>query len=636
MADDATVTTVEVPDDLSPLSNAELDDLAAQINDQVASLAEDLSEENVSAIESLGEAADKVSAEMASREKSNAELQSRVDAVKAKLPGGTAQVDTETQIDEPAADVPMAVETPAETAVVTPAEEAPVTPEPLAVETDVPETPAPEASEELATTEDPTPEVAVPDELTPNAAVSVVVPEVVSTPAGGFMEVEPARGALSGPALLRALTAERSTTMAPVFLQEEPLVAQFVATSEAASISGVKENEVLDLEKLADFITRKRHGMGNVASTSDGEKMVLASAQLAFDPSTMLTGDAQKNFGIIYEGLVPEVEALVASGGNCALAQPRYEIFRLAEPQSPVEDNLPTLPAPRGSIRWVIPPDFRDARGGVGLTTCEEDANQGDTSGEGLKPCVHVECPDADEACVTAVSSCVEFGNLSYRTFPEQVQAFLLDLAVNFASVKEVLYLDAIDDASTAVTISQVYGATRSVWRNITKAAVAYRKRNSMNLNAVLDWYIPDWMVYLLKTDMVADQALGMNFLNATDAQVISAVRQFANLNLVLYYDSATGEGQAFSTAQSAGTLNDWPDNAVTYLHAPGTFARMDAGTLDVGLIRDSALNRTNDLQIFSEQWVQVIMLGIEAIKLTFTGLCPTGQAPALATALTC
>ena len=76
------------------------------------------------------------------------------------------------------------------------------------------------------------------------------------------------------------------------------------------------------------------------------------------------------------------------------------------------------------------------------------------------------------------------------------------------------------------------------------------------------------------------------------------------------------------------GALKDWPEDAVTYLYAPGTFVRLDGGTLDVGLIRDSLLNRTNDLEIFAEEWTQVCKLGIESIKITHQGLCPNGAAP--------
>ena len=101
------------------------------------------------------------------------------------------------------------------------------------------------------------------------------------------------------------------------------------------------------------------------------------------------------------------------------------------------------------------------------------------------------------------------------------------------------------------------------------------------------------------------------------------------------YYDSATGAGQSFAGNQSAGALNAFPTSIVGYLFAPGTFVRLDAGTLDVGIVRDSILNGTNDLQIFSEQWVQVCQVGLESLRLEIT-LCPDGTGPEPVTPLVC
>ncbi len=47
-------------------------------------------------------------------------------------------------------------------------------------------------------------------------------------------------------------------------------------------------------------------------------------------------------------------------------------------------------------------------------------------------------------------------------------------------------------------------------------------------------------------------------------------------------------------------------------------------GTLDLGLVRDSTLNATNDYQVFSESWECVVPKVIESLKITST-LCTTG-----------
>ena len=41
-----------------------------------------------------------------------------------------------------------------------------------------------------------------------------------------------------------------------------------------------------------------------------------------------------------------------------------------------------------------------------------------------------------------------------------------------------------------------------------------------------------------------------------------------------------------------------------------GEFLHLDAGTLDLGIVRDSTLNSTNDFQIFGENFENVARIG--------------------------
>jgi len=205
---------------------------------------------------------------------------------------------------------------------------------------------------------------------------------------------------------------------------------------------------------------------------------------------------------------------------------------------------------------------------------------------------------------------------------------------VAFTQTKEVFYLDAIDGASTAVTATPAYGATRGVTQTILAAAANYRRRQHQPINATLTLMLPSWMVEFIKVDMVNDHSMGLGFLNAGEAEV-NAWLASANLDVAWYYDSATGAGQAFADLQGAGAINPFPTSVVGYLFAPGTFVRLDGGTLDVGIVRDSTLNGTNDLQIFSEQWIQVCQVGLESLRLEIT-LCPDGTGPEPVTPLVC
>ncbi len=384
------------------------------------------------------------------------------------------------------------------------------------------------------------------------------------------------------------------------------------------------------------FYGKYQEGKGRYPKGLHDDRVSLTQSTVDFSDERKLSDDARENFGI-FRSLRSDVETIVASGGSCAPAAPRYDIFRLAEPQSPVEDNLPVLGAPRGSIRFVVPPDFRDMRSGIGVTTDAEDAaGYGSGSGQASpKPCVHVDCADIDECVVDTVSQCIEFGNLTFETFPEFVAARVADLAVNFASVKEIFYLDKIDAASILQTFAATYGVARAVHRHVATSSHNYRKRNNMDVDATLDWYAPDWLAVACKVDIVNDNSWGTQNFGVTMNDITGYFASLS-LNVVWYYDSATGEGQAFTTAAEDGTGNPFPQSATWYLHAPGTFVHLDAGTLDLGIVRDSVLNATNDLQIFAEQWIQVCQLGIEGIKGRSTNLCPSGAAPTGVTVLNC
>ena len=90
------------------------------------------------------------------------------------------------------------------------------------------------------------------------------------------------------------------------------------------------------------------------------------------------------------------------------------------------------------------------------------------------------------------------------------------------------------------------------------------------------------------------------------------------------------GGSTGFQSPQADGTdLNSLPTEISGYLFAPGTFIRLDHGTLDLGLVRDSVLNRSNDLHLFAEQWTKVCKVGYESVKLPLA-VCPNGAGVAI------
>jgi len=81
----------------------------------------------------------------------------------------------------------------------------------------------------------------------------------------------------------------------------------------------------------------------------------------------------------------------------------------------------------------------------------------------------------------------------------------------------------------------------------------------------------------------------------------------------------------------------DFPNEVEYAVFAEGAFLHIDSGSLELGLVRDSTLNSTNDFQIFGERFRNLAMLGPAQGALWVTqGICPSGELPALGTALSC
>jgi hypothetical protein len=437
-----------------------------------------------------------------------------------------------------------------------------------------------------------------------------------------------------------ALTAARPAAAAPVANHTGPTDRRPLARfHDTGAVYANERGAELDSRGLARLIGEQARRFAR--STGAAGPVILAHAEVDWDAEEQITaGDVERTFSIM-ERAGNRAQALVASGANCALLTPNYDIPTWAVAMSPVEDALPTVGAPRGGIRYVTPPTWSEAYGGVRVTTGAQDAAGYTThtpSGPTLpKPCVRLSCPPPLECTVDAVSACIELGNLQSMTFPELVQVFTDHLAVAQAQVKEIYYLDGIDAGSTEVSFTGTYGATRSLVHSFALAAHGMRKRLHMPLNAPIDILVADTLVPLIRVDMVNDLNLGLNFLEADPETVARTLFSALNLNVSWYYDysASVGAHGAMQIAQAGGPLNNFPATYRSWMFPPGTWIRLDGGTLDVGMIRDAGLVETNDYRIFAEEWTQVCKRGAESLALD-VHICPNGTAPTSVSAFTC
>lgn len=313
----------------------------------------------------------------------------------------------------------------------------------------------------------------------------------------------------------------------------------------------------------------------------------------------------------------PDAEALVASGGLCAPVTPYYNLAYISVPVRPVMGSLPSFNADRGGLRYARPAALSAVTTGVGIITEINDAAGGTFA---TKTCQVIPCPPFQETDVDTIYHCLQFGNLGARAFPELVAQWNnLTLAAH-ARLAESNLLTAIDAFSTQVTAGNLgLGATATIFSVILTAANGLRSRNRMDPEAVLRLMAPEWMIDLLISDVIRSQ---FERFDTDEAKVTALLRSF-DIEPTFYIDGANGRAQVYGT-QGNGALLPFPAHAMLYLFPEGSFIYLDSGMLELGIVRDSVLNKTNDFQLFGETFEQVAFVGVESLAIQVTA-CDSG-----------
>lgn len=338
------------------------------------------------------------------------------------------------------------------------------------------------------------------------------------------------------------------------------------------------------------------------------------------DDRTLMEGDDSGNWNKIQAVVGPE--ALTAAGGICAPPEPYYELQLLSTDETPVVDSLPRFGAERGGLRWMTPPTLASITTAVGVKTAANDALGGTNA---TKTSQVLPCPAQQTVTIDAIYHQVTIGNFAQRTWPELVDNFMALTSAAHARVRETKMLDAIKNGSTAVTGAQYNGAINTLIPELNVLTDALRSRHRMATGARFRAWFPRWLLGLLITDLQRGQFDRFS----RDRAGVEAIIRDAGVEPTWYFDSETGGGQVFGT-QGAGAAQIYPSTMKWYLAPEGSWLRLDGGELDIGIVRDSVLNATNDFSSFGEVFETIAFIGIESLAIT-TSICANGvvSAPA-------
>lgn len=383
------------------------------------------------------------------------------------------------------------------------------------------------------------------------------------------------------------------------------------------SLNDVAEAMVTKLDQFAAGVPQGVYDNVPVAKIRAG----YSNDRILDDREALTWSKIQAVAGEKAEGLNMDGQpALIASGGLCAPVTPYYDLMLVSETMRPVRDALPGFQAVRGGIRFMTPPVLSAITTAIGRITASQDGAGGTNA---TKSCQTIACPSQVEVDVAILYHCLRFGNLGSRAWPEQIeQAVGLTMAA-WARLAETALLDAMAAASTAVTGAAIAGANSTLLPQIIEAAAAQRNRHRMDPRRVLRVVMPAWAIDLLVADVIRSQ------FGRFEASIDGVIAYLRSLNIAVsfYVDSPTGAGQVFG-AQGAGALLAFPTTVVWFIFPEGSFLYLDGGTLDLGVVRDSTLNNTNDYTIFGEGFENLAFIGVESLKVTTT-LCASGATTA-------
>lgn len=364
--------------------------------------------------------------------------------------------------------------------------------------------------------------------------------------------------------------------------------------------------ELSSIMDVAEALMAKRGHVRGTDTGNDGYQYLVASIETRdYDEGHTLGNDAIVNLGKIEAA----DEALVAGGGIKAPLTPFYELTVFGDSVRPVRDALVGYKADRGGIRYVASPVIGTTSAGANVYAESVDASA-TPYGSG-KGSVTVSAGPEITVKVDVVPRIMKVGNLMARTFPEMVASWTKLLLAQHARKAEGNLLDKLVADSTAVSGGAVYGGTLTILAHVDQLVAAYRSRHRIATGARFRAVIPFWVKDLVRTDISRKQFGGVPNLPDSAIDEYFSVR---GVNVTWHYDESATTTSIFG-AQTTVPMLKYPTTVEWFLFPEGTWLFLDGGSLDLGLVRDSTLNSTNDYTIFAETFESAARVGQQSLK---------------------
>lgn len=379
-----------------------------------------------------------------------------------------------------------------------------------------------------------------------------------------------------------------------------------VVITAAADVPGYAGGQTIGLIDVARAMHSKARTLNDRSP-----RVPVAQFSVPIPSDNKVGADLAHNLDVIDR--VTKPSALTAAGW-CAPSTNLYELFAIDAGDGLID--LPTVQVTRGGLN--VPNFVGYGAADDGLWTWTEDSRDD----EETKPCLYIPCPDFTDYRLEAEGLCITAGNLTDRAYPELTQRFV-QLALNSHLHRlSAAIVAKITGGATGVSMNAVNSSAAGSILNAVDLQVAdYRSQYRMSVNSVLEAVFPLWTRELIRADLAMRN--GVNLTNVSDADIDAhfATRK-VRAQFVHDYQPLFGMGPAV----------EWPATVSFLVYAAGAYVRGDGGTIDLGVVRDSVLNATNDYTAaWTEQLYLVAKVGPTAreVEVTLavdgtTGCCPT------------
>lgn len=421
------------------------------------------------------------------------------------------------------------------------------------------------------------------------------------------------------------------------------------------NVPGFTAGSELTRDTLTQAFINKANSVNSAGAVGNHN---VAHFEFTYPEENTLGRDYATNMERINAAVAPAaLTAAAQSGGLCLPLQVIYDIATVGVTSRPVRNSLTPFQVERGGIQYRLPFDALVMPEGLGIWGQDNDqsvnvdgsgavtftsGNDSQGNAFGPKSCLVVDCPGVVEASIYSTYKCLEFANMTARFDTEWVTATNDSSQVAWARFAENQLLSRIFAASKivyaapAVASGAGFSAVREMLASYDKVISYYRNRHRLDTAVPLSTILPLWLIGLLFTD-VARSMNTSGELSSLYGIAMSTIESWfgtRNVSVTWHLDGLAATeapvsgiavpAQFYASLVAGQNVPGWPNAVDSVLYRSGDWLFLDGGTLDIGLVRDSALNLRNRYQTFTETFEGVAFRGLESLRVVMP-LVPNG-----------